>query len=623
MDGAKINGKTYVDELFILQQRSDSIYDLIGSDGEIFPFVPVTWKTESGENLDYYTESTELVETIKDNTFFWKVQDPRENIYGFMTMIHTHKIKVHTGKYIYKTEYQDFSLQSVHLTPSMIYAKVGDIIEIDIEFNPPNIANKKGNWILTNSNIVRQLPDLSTSTKQCYECLYEGSAYAVFVPDMNKNISSSSTVIVSQVEPPVPEYENYMLYLDSYHPTTKAYYNNGIYYPGDILTISAVTEPYNVKLPENLTSTMELFGPVLDDDIIVQLDTSDDPNVYKFKIRDELPVVTGNNTTWTARIKLSGLDKSYNFEITIKDYLKPTTRPLIYGRFVYGVGNPQRIVSYDTKPKYGVAWVSEDITIATVDKDGMVSPLKEGATRILCYHANEDGTPNLTSTAAISSITVKDNIPTAIHYFPNDKFTYEVGEEIQFSYELVPSGSVLPHGDSWRAFRADSSQYVTISETGLAKVIEPFYYNDEPYFNATIFTAMNSQDYIDASRNDNGAGKFCIGVVPKGTVIKPTGFNVNNITGAETTEEYTVLPEGGDPIEFTVGMLPTLTTGDKSAIVEVDDTSVARVEYDPIGMNNYDSFQVFVYPLKKGKVTLTVTSVQDPTVKYTRLLYVV
>ena len=610
VDGAKINGFTFVEELYIFQQRSYNTYDLVSSNGTVYEYVEITWKNTNNKDLDYYENSTDLVSTIKNNSFFMKIEDPKENIYGFITLIQLNKIKVHTGKYVYRREDSKSSLVDIHLSPTLIYAYVGDVIEIDIDFQPSNYENKNGNWILSTNNILRSLPERSTTTKQFFECLYEGAGYAIFIPSANQDLSASCTVIVQERPDPKPVLEDFVV--SSYYLSVpdNLYFGYQNYYPGDIAEFVAVGIPSGSVLDEPLTVT---FDSEFDE--LLELVHSDDPMVYKLRVKPSVNDIPWPDeyspNFWQVTLTFSNSMKSYQEVMYITDFVKLDQDVGVIGQLQMAVGYKNQLyVISPTSYQYGYIWHSVNEDIATVDQDGLVTGITQGTAKIQCLQLDQDGNP-IPSLGYIEMV-VWDNIPEMIRYSPHDKFTYEVGEVQQFTYEKFPSTSVIPSTAYWGDVRSsDDTRYAKITRDGLLTAVSA---NTNPSDYNTYFTCLKPN--IPVVGNQPYNKNFGIAIVQPGQTYEPVSYRLNR--------EGDLFIAVDKPATIYAFMLPYWTTGSKlSDIVITGDDDVLRVETDPYYMNTTSGFPLTLVGLKKGHAVVTISAQQKPSVTKQFNVYII
>lgn len=611
VDGAKINGFTFVEELFIYQQRSYNMYDLVSSNGTVYEFVEINWKNENNNNLDYYDDSENLVSTIKDNSFFIKVEDPRENIYGFITLIQLNKIKVHTGQYVYRNETSQSSLVDVHLYPSVIQAYVGDVVEIDVEFQPSDYRNKNGNWLLSTDDVLREVTDRSTTTKKLFECMYEGAAYVVFVPSANQNLSASCSVIVQSRPDPKPVLEDFIISSYYLSKPDNLFFGFENYYPGDIVEYVAIGIPSGSVLDEPLSVT---FDPEYDE--LLEIVPSDDPMVYHLRVKPSVHDIPWPDeytpNYWQVTLTFSNSIKSYQTDIYITDF-EPLDRSVgVSGQTQIGIGYPSELyVIFPKSYQYGYIWRSLDEDVATVDQNGVVTGIKAGVARIQCLQLDQDG--NEIPDSGYMEMTVWDNIPEMIRYYPHDRFTYEVGEVQQFTYEKIPSTSVVPDNAYWGDARnSPDERNAKMTRDGLLTVVGA---SSSPYDYNTYFTCLKPNIPVAAGNHPYNKN-IGIAVVQSGQTYEPESYRLSR--------EGDLFIAVGIPATILAFMIPYWTTGSKLSDITISgDDGVLQLDYDPYYMNTTTGFPLTLIGLKKGHAVVTISAQQKPSVTKQFNVYII
>ena len=74
VQGASYNGSTY-HNLNIFKQRSDCIFDLIDTSGNVYTKVQLTYLDKDNNVLNYSTGDLELVEELNRNSFYMRADD--------------------------------------------------------------------------------------------------------------------------------------------------------------------------------------------------------------------------------------------------------------------------------------------------------------------------------------------------------------------------------------------------------------------------------------------------------------------------------------------------------------------------------------------------------------------
>lgn len=286
VDGANIEGVTYAKSLYIYKQRSDVLYDLMDSAGNIFQFIEIGYQDVDGGHLDYFTPASQLVLTIPKNTFFIKIQDAGRDIFSFVRLYHNNKCITFDGDYVFKPTYRDGYLSGVLINPTRSQLAVGEQRNYYVEFTPSNYNNKTGEWFI--DPYIKPTRDAAVEIVSVEDGfvvirgVYEGTATLTFVPNSNKLISSTAIIEVIAQENPV---NGFMVFDVSDHYMI----NETEVFPGLELKLKVVTDPFDVVLSKPLT-IQSYF-----DDMLVLKHVSDDFRTYTFDVIDSPRIpATGN-----------------------------------------------------------------------------------------------------------------------------------------------------------------------------------------------------------------------------------------------------------------------------------------------------------------------------------------
>lgn len=581
VDGAKIDGNTYVKDLFIHKQRSYNMYDLIDASGEVYEFIEITWTSTEGVDLNYFDNSSFIVEQIRNNTFFIKIQDIPRNIYGFITLMQLNKIKVHTGDYIYYNQNDDYSLLSVRCIPATIQARKSDVVTIGVQFLPVDYKNQSGAW--TAENAVISEMGRSLSAEASFHCLQVGHGVVTFTPDAHKSLSATAQIYVTD---DAPEYSTFNVYQND--PSGKSLSGDNTYFPGDYITYTAVFEPFGY-VP---TQALELE---YDENALEFLGTDDNLN-YRFKVPEDT-TFSGVRTQIffkDGQIQAIGQPVIRLLTSSVNMGIEPASA---YGR----PGNSyQYALAYYNKPvNPNYSWSVQTSSLGNITSSGLLNVTGTGEQRI---YANVNGGYQNSYAYMYSS----PYIPDIYKYFPNDRCTFYVGEQIQLTAQTVPS--TVPLVGTWRSRHSGDNEYFTVSNSGLLTILkEPenpydvfyvgFTYSGASGVGGTVYNTLQSLEK-----------SFCIakpGVVNDITSIRMYDFrNLMNIPLGGTTETY-------------VSLSPREATVSKNWTYTMSNPGIVELEYDPYYDNNYYLNYVRVKGVGKGQTDVTITSVSNPEVSST------
>ena len=593
VDGANINGKTYVKELFIFQQRSYNLYDLISSDGEVFEFVEITWREKDNTLLNYYDNSSFIVERIKDNSFFIKVQDVRNNIYGFVTLLQLNKIKVSTGDYIYTPNDSeiDYSLLSVRCVPATVQSTTGESITIDVSFLPHDFSNTEGTWTIeTADDIIIEEPTSRTTTPNTgpaatFSCLKPGHAVVSFTPNANKMLTATAHIFVEETKPTYTSFivkqrytaDDYRLYSPStsYYTSSTIYYDNAkTYFPGDEITLSVIFDPIDYVPTEEMQ--------VEYDKTIFEYIGTDDRKDYKFKVLENTTANSNCNIVFHG----TGDNPMKSTGTVLVRQLSDSVTPSIWGSArVWPNTEFQYRLSPYSKPRIGkTIWGVSDDSLASIDEDGLCTIKGEGSFYITCqiYDSDNVGKYNIESNS---------NIPEFVYYDSNVRTAYTVGDVIDLKAFIVPN-SIAPSG-KWRTTSQNNGNY-TLSEDGVLTIIKA------PDNESQVFNASYVQ--VSTSTISQATNNMQFKIVPVGTVIEPTSLSVST--------SY-VIPVDSVARAY-VSSSPLYTTASKAwSYIVADPSIVEAVEY-PNQSNAFTGSYLYLKGIKPGKTTITVALVDYP-----------
>lgn len=588
VDGAKINGGTYVKSLFIYQQRSYNYYDLIDSAGNIYEYIEIVWRDQNGTSLNYFDNSSFIVDNIKDNSFFIKIQDIPRSIFGFITLIHLNKIKVSTGDYIFYHEDDDYSLLSVRCVPATIQANINDEIRIDALFLPNDYPNQSGFWHIENSKLVQIMDTTISNSVGVFRCLEPGHVTVTFNPSANSMLSATAQIYISDEE---QTYTSFRLIQNV--PNGISMSNDNTFFPGDEITFTAVFTPFDYV-------PTRPFEMIYDDTIFEYLGTTDNIN-YKMKVREDTQFSEIRTTVELRDGEMYAIAQPIVRLLTTSIYTGvagPT-----YTRVGESYQYTMEYYSKPVNPEY--TWTVKEPSIGTITNDGVYTPIAAGENMVF---QNTNGGYNKNGKYVYSS----QYIPDIYMYSPNDRFTYFVGEEIQLSVETVPS--TIPVRGTWRLRHPfTDEEYVSISSTGLLKIKkEPPYPGYVLYVGFTYEGSNNVGGTVDS---DNSSLEKFFTIEPAGTINPITHF----IT--PTSDRTTYIPLGGKTIS-SISVQPTNATGTKEWTYEFSNPGIVELEYNPYFMNCDVSSTIYYKGISRGQTDITYISVQDPSVKLTITLTV-
>ena len=252
VNGAKSNGVKFIKNIYLYKQRSYDVYDLIDELGQVHEFMRLVYRNSNNNILKYTDLDVDITESLADNTFYIKEQDPSRGIFGFSTLYQYNKIKINTGDYIFRDSQEfDYSLLAVQVMPYSITLNVGDIKTFNILTIPIDYQNVYGTWEIDNECVspisTNRMPEFTIKADAV------GEAIISFTPDANATLTSFAHIKI--LEQPVQ-----IEYLNSIYPDGE---KDKAFALGESFTIRIITEPLNavsaLPYPDNIDYDTEYF----------------------------------------------------------------------------------------------------------------------------------------------------------------------------------------------------------------------------------------------------------------------------------------------------------------------------------------------------------------------------
>lgn len=557
VNGAKIHGMTFSKQLYINKQRSYKVYDLIDDYGTIYQYIELVYTNENDEVLNYYTPDDNLVDTLKDGTFYLKVQDPSRDIYGFATLYQYHKVKVHTGDYIFRTQDIDAGLSGVGFYSPEMHLPLNDTYTMDAYFIPWDYPNKDGSWLITDdeNNCIDYTWDkniLTFTTKNIGACKVQ------FTPTANPTHTALGSIDVYNYTPPLQYISLMKVYKDD------EFYGSA--HGGNYLTLSVVPFPEGALPPDDLE--FEYDTNIFSDFQKVSR------GIYKMFVKKDLNTNTviyakspaGSRPFFSSSISLQVLPwgESYYPQVTGNRFARPG---MIVKAKVIGV--PE-----DAIPVY----TSSNPAIATIDTDGNVTALITGTTYIRATLTNYPEI-NLSS----HEIIVNPICPDELSYSPRDLYSGIPGETKQAIVTFEPN--TIPVLGKWKSGKYN--EMTTISEDGIIS------YNSLP-------TSTYKTDYYEFIPEGGGVINYDSRV---------RSFNVKVVSGPQPIEQLklssiipTLMPLGANA-KFSVDCVP-MVPDDFELILEIEDPTIIEdisSTYDfEYNLTNPMDYRAYIRGIKVG-----------------------
>lgn len=613
VDGAKINGITYTKKLYIYKQRSYNMYDLQDDKGNIFQFIEIGWEDTSGNELNYFDISEDLVKTIPDNTFFMKIQDPARDIFSFVRIYQWHKCITSGGDYVYRTSDIDPRLAGVLINPTISTIQLGSTAAYESLFFPSNYPDKNGNWYVSpyNKNSADNISIVgSDKNKSVIKGESLGKAILTFVPSNNDSLVTHSIVNVVNSD----------LKLKLFQVFCSTPYTE--YAAGTEYTLNVVTYPYDYKL------TKELNVQITDTDSDEQFSTelvrvSDDFKSYTFKTSYTKTMEWGypmSNPEFLFTMDEPIIHESYMSDVYVYNedyyedaYSQPGCNYLIpvYLRPNMTFTMEKTLDGPNTKV---YPYVSSDPTIATIDSStGVITTYnKKGSVTFATKYDNLDlGTQVDITTRTLTIIDeVYDSIVTTpthlTQLYPNEVIQYKaIGYRDGYEPQELPFYTTPLYPESY-----------SVTESGLVTV------TSNPKIG--ISTHLRHDNSISDDTQLLSVYKSS-GLSPRiataGTVTPMTG--IYTTTDSDNRTMFIRYLEDGYEAStyFITYPLPYTTTNYQMKFVSYDESIIEIVEKDFVEStwqyNMGGSLFPYVKPLKRGDTKIVMQSVHYPDVVVT------
>lgn len=90
---AKIEGQVFVNELYVIKQRTFDSYDLISENFKIYKDIKITGRNKDKSTL-LYDDDDDIAKSLANNTFCIKEADAINKKYGFGIQYQSNKNKI-------------------------------------------------------------------------------------------------------------------------------------------------------------------------------------------------------------------------------------------------------------------------------------------------------------------------------------------------------------------------------------------------------------------------------------------------------------------------------------------------------------------------------------------------
>lgn len=574
VDGAKINGKTYVKDLYLYKQRSYNYYDLIDDDGTIFEFVEITHRREDTTKLKYLDNSEFSVQFIKDNSFFIKTQDIDRNIYGFVVLLQENKIKVSTGDYIFYHQGDDYNLLSVRANPSTINVAVGDMFDVNILFDPYDYSHTAGTWVI--DHMVEEMTKARSPNSQ-FKCLQPGHSTISFIPDANSKLTTTTQVFIEDAVAPPITLNSFIAMKND--PNDRSGYNGLYVFSDDEFVVTLIFTPFDY-VPSHA------FDVMVDSTVFEYIGTDDFIN-YKFKAQPDADAFRGSDIIF---IK-DNLSAKANIQVRPQ---VPDGDVMLKGPQQGRVGTPMqfRVSEFNGIGDKKVTWISLNEDVGTIDQNGVLTPLKPGSVRVKCI------LEGYTDNAYGSTVTIYENIPDIVLFTNIDQYVYIPGDVIQIEHEYSPSG--IKDVGYWNA---KNDTYFSLTKEGLLTILD-----SDPsglVYRTITYNTLGTGTYNPVTLTSNGSSvDFAIAASHGQLDLK--GLNSFGM------DMYRYAPVGGLVISSISFNPLQATNASRKLTIIVDDETILRAELVPSDTNIYRFPAIHVHGLKRGITNIRIIPEANP-----------
>lgn len=581
VDGAKINNIVHFKDLFIYKQRSYNMYDLIDSNGVIYEYVRITYVDIDGDVLTYHTPSDILAAQIEDNHFFIKIQDITRNIFGFITLIQSNKVKVSTGDYIFIDDDMDLNLLTVRMNPSVVRTTRNTPFTISAAFLPVDYRNKSGTWTVEDPKTVHELNRTSNNVNT-FVADEIGNTTIFFTPDGNKSLTTSCEVYV---EENASEYSMW---------GTQIRGNDHKVVSGDTLTVVSIFFPFSY-VPDD--SMKIIISPDYKDDVYLEYIGTDDNINFKFKAL---------NTTLSYGSYQYIHFQYHDVVSTVGVYVYP--KKLIK----YASMDGDRLIKPGQTSQWflnlspgeyfvgDIIWGVTPESVATIDQNGLLT-------------GHSVGTYTLTTTIPgekpLYTSGYVDNYIEEVVIGPMKNNVY-VGDEIQLTCEFLPEGiyngeytwKIMPSPEDIDALKLENGNKLSV-----IRETSPAEYNQGVQLYVALPDDVHVKKEYTLSR----------------TITSSTGPVPLEEIKLHSEWENNIYVSFGDTVSIgNFSFIPTNTTN-KDITLTLSDESIAEIIFNEGEL--LSCTENVTYEVKgkaKGLTILTIQSVSNPEIKIQRSIVV-
>lgn len=532
VNGANCNGNTFVKNINIYAQRSSDLYDLIDDDGNIYEFIRLVYRNTDGFILDYYELDAELVQSIPENTFYIKEQDPRRGIYGFSTLYHLHKIKIHDGNYIFtKTDHEhDFSLLGIQISPLTTTVKTGQTIDFTLSTIPITYENLQGSWDFSDPSLIETFYMSSDCLRLRIKIGKKvGKLRVSFTPENNDTITVHGYVNI--IDKPVP--------LQSVNAVIKSKMQYPAYAKGEEFEVYLYPNPSNASLP---SPEYVLF----EEEYLEHISTSSDNRTYRFKVISDEGAKKFDRNMWnnkkiTPSVRFKGTDdtllyaKPNDVYVVLKDFVQSMNIKLsTLGHANARINSIEPVVATYDEVYYKLDPNIPD-PVLSVKTAGYIEEAKNGYIEKTGKFTGSYHTPTINGAwrelqCTYNGITTRniiwlspENGPEYFKLKPNLNLDIKPGDSLQLGIiEVMEDGSEIENLDGTWMFDSNKDFYNrngNITPTGLLTINDTIEKSTDfvPKFTAK-YDAMNSSKEFAP----------CIRVFSEGTVVQSKKTYVSN-----------------------------------------------------------------------------------------------
>lgn len=190
---AKIDGQVFVNELYVIKQRSFDSFDLISDDFKVYKYIRITGKSKDRKLLNYNDDDKDIADSLENNTFCIKEADAINNKYGFGIQYQSNKIKLHNGEIIFRrTNLKPHTLSNVVIKPDNFTIYSNDKMNFTAYFTPSDWSDQSGTWSYPPEHLSKISSDKNNITLQAGSIDGDIPIEISFTPTSNSKLKATA-----------------------------------------------------------------------------------------------------------------------------------------------------------------------------------------------------------------------------------------------------------------------------------------------------------------------------------------------------------------------------------------------------------------------------------------------